>query len=274
MKDKSNRARRILAVLAVLSGTAVLLSACTTTVATTEPTATGGDRALPLGSEKVTLDPKEFSAEITNRYWPMKPGTQWTYRETDGTGAVMDVEVTATGATRKIANGITARVVRDTVSQDGAVVEDTFDWYAQDSKGAIWYLGEETAEFENGLVTSTAGSFEAGVDGAQPGILLPAEPRPGQKYRQEYYRGQAEDNGEVVSFTEMATVPLGHFTEVLLTRDTITIEPDVLQYKLYAPGVGPVQILDVAGPSAGREELVSVTAVPPDTGTGPLGEPR
>ena len=274
MKEETNRARRPLAVLAALGGTAVLLSACSTIVGTTEPTATGRDRALPLGSEKVTLDPKDFSVEITNRYWPMKPGTRWTYRESDGSGGVLDVVVTVTGDTRKIANGVTARVVRDTVSQGGAIVEDTIDWYAQDSQGAIWYLGEQTAEFENGVVTSTAGSFEAGVDGAQPGIVLPAEPLPGQKYRQEFYRGQAEDNGEVVSVTEMATVPLGHFTEVLLTRDTITIEPDVLQYKLYAPGVGPVLILDVAGPSAGREELVSVTAVPPDTGTGPLGEPR
>ncbi|WP_411720520.1 hypothetical protein, partial [Mycetocola sp.] len=190
-----------------------------------------------------------------------------------GEGGEQRVVITATGQTRKIANGITARVVRDTVTEGGEIVEDTFDWYAQDAVGNIWYLGEDTAEFENGEVVSTGGSFEAGVDGALPGIAMPADPRPGLAYRQEYLKGEAEDNGEVLSVREQVDVPHGHAENVLLTKDTITIEPDVLEYKLYAPGVGPVLVLGVSGGSA-REELISVEQVPDGTGTGPLGHPN
>ncbi len=140
-------------------------------------------------------------------------------------------------------------------------------------EGNVWYLGEDTAEFEDGEIVSTAGSFEAGVDGALPGIIVPAEPRPGMRYRQEYYEGEAEDNGEVLSTDEMADVPYGHFENMLLTKDTITIEPDVLEYKLYAPDVGPVLVLGVSGGS-GREELISMDLASPTAGTGPLGDPN
>jgi hypothetical protein len=135
-----------------------------------------------------------------------------------------------------IANGVTARVVRDTVTEDGEIVEDTFDWYAQDRDGNVWYFGEDTAEFEAGEIVSRAGSFEAGVDGALPGIIMPADPRPGLSYRQEYYQGEAEDNGVVLSVDELADVPFGHYEDMLLTRDTNALEPDVLEYKLYARG--------------------------------------
>jgi len=245
--------------------------AASTTTAATEAVRTAPS-GLPVGDQPVTLDPAGFTADITNPYWPMTPGTQWTYRETDGVGGELKVVITATNQTKMIANGITARVVRDTVTESGSIVEDTFDWYAQDATGNVWYLGEDTAEFENGKITSTKGSFEAGVDGALPGILLPANPQPGQAYRQEYYRGEAEDNGEVLSTAEMAQVPYGHFTGVLLTKDTITIEPNVQQLKMYARGVGPVLVLGVSG-TADREELLAVAQVPPGTGTGPLGTP-
>ncbi|MGH3317858.1 MAG: hypothetical protein ACRDO0_17090 [Nocardioidaceae bacterium] len=190
----------------------------------------------------------------------MRPGTRWIYREVDESGQEFRVVVTVTGATKRIANGVTARVVRDTVTTDRVVVEDTFDWYAQDADGNVWYLGEDTAEFEHGKVSSREGSFEAGVDGAMAGVAMPAKPAVGAAYRQEYYAGEAEDNGEVLSIDEMAEVPAGHFDHALLTKDTITIEPDVLEYKLYAPGVGPVLTLGISG-GAGREELVSHTQV-------------
>ena len=228
---------------------------------------------LPRGAEPVSLDPSDFTTEIDNPYWPMKPGTRWTYREIDEEGKKLEVVVVVTTETKTIANGITARVVRDVVSEEGEMVEDTKDWYAQDSSGNIWYMGEDTAEFEDGEITTKAGSFEAGVDGALPGIIMPADPWPGMKYRQEYYEGEAEDNGEVLSVDEMAEVPYGQFDEVLLTKDTITIEPDVLEYKLYARGIGPVLVLGISG-GAGREELVKVDRAPASAGIGPLGSPN
>ena len=237
----------------------------------TVPPATTFD--LPQGSEPVDLDPGDFTTEINNPYLPMEPGTRFTYQELTPDGETMEVVVIVTDTTRQIANGVTARVVRDTVTVDGEIVEDTFDWYAQDSLGNVWYFGEDTAEFEGGEVTTSAGSFEAGVDGALPGIIMPANPVPGMTYRQEYYQGEAEDNGEVLSISEMAEVPWGLFEDVLLTKDTITIEPGVLEYKLYARDVGLVLALDVAGGS-GREELVNVDTAPAGAGTGPLGSPN
>jgi hypothetical protein len=202
----------------------------------------------------------------------MVPGTRWTYREVGPDGEVMEVVVIVTNTTKQVANGVTARVVRDTVTQDGEIIEDTFDWYAQDQAGNVWYFGEDTAEFEDGVITTTAGSFEAGVDGALPGIIMPANATIGMKYRQEYYAGEAEDNGEVLSTDEMADVPFGHFEEMLLTKDTITIEPDVLEYKLYARDIGLVLTLGISG-GIGREELLDVDTAPEDAGTGSLGIP-
>ena len=235
----------------------------------------GSPRDLPQGAEPVDLDPKDFTTRIDNPYWPMDPGMRWTYRETDEEGAELKVVVTVSDQTKKIANGVTARVVRDTVTEDGELIEDTFDWYAQDSEGNIWYLGENTAEFENGKLVTKEGSFEAGVDGAQPGIIMPADPRDGMQYRQEYYKGEAEDNGEVLSTDEMAQVPFGQYDNALLTKDTITIEPNVLEYKLYAKDVGPVLTLGVSGGPGSREELINLdTASQKETeeaGSAPLG---
>ena len=248
-------------------------SAAAQGTASPEPSGTAappGD--LPVADEPVTLDPAEMTTEIDNPYFPMEPGTRWTYRETDAEGTEQTVVVTVTDQTREIANGVTARVVRDTVTEDGALVEDTLDWYAQDAAGNVWYLGEDTAEFTDGQVSSTAGSFEAGVDGAQPGILVPADPVPGMAYRQEYYAGEAEDHGAVLAVEEQAEVPYGRFADAVLTRDTTPLDPDLMEYKLYAPGVGPVMALGISGGSS-REELLTVDQAPAGFGTGPLGSP-
>ena len=180
------------------------------------------------------LDPDDFTPEVTNPWFPLKPGTRWTYRETTEDGEVVQVVVTATSVTRKIANGIMARVVRDTVTLDGQIIEDTLDWYAQDQDGTVWYLGEDTAEFEDGKITTREGSFEAGVDGAQAGVIMPASPEVGMAYRQEYYEGAAEDNGEVLALNESAEVPAGSYDALVKTADTTPLEPDVLEHKYYA----------------------------------------
>ncbi|MET1015337.1 MAG: hypothetical protein ABWX76_00880 [Leifsonia flava] len=261
-------------------GTSTLLLVCVSLAACTSadaPSASAGapsatrPAVLPQGDDAVDLDPADFTVNIDNEYWPMRPGTQWVYRETEG-GDVFTVTVTVTTATKMIANGVTARVVRDTVMRGEEIVEDTFDWYAQDDAGAIWYLGEDTAEFEGGEIVSREGSFEAGVDGALPGIAVPADPQPGMAYRQEYSAGQAEDSGAVLSVEELVEVQYGRFSEALLTRDTNALEPTAAELKFYARGVGPVLTLDVSGGN-GREELVDVTTVPEGAGTGPLGSP-
>ena len=211
--------------------------------------------ALPHGSEPVNLNPADFTTKIDNPYWPMKPGSRWVYRETDSEGAKQRVVVTVTRRTKLIANGVTARVVHDVVTEDGKPVEVTDDWYAQDRAGNIWYLGEDTTEYENGKPVSKQGSFEAGVDGAQPGVIMPARPKVGMRYRQEYYKGHAEDRARIFSRRERAEVPFGFFRQALMTREENPLEPRVLEYKFYARGVGPVLAVSVSGGSD-REELV------------------
>jgi hypothetical protein len=256
-------------------GTATSRSSETTSpsspVQATPPAATPA--VLPTGAMPVELDPGEFSADVTNPYWPLEPGTRWTYREALPDGGVSETVVVATTKTKRIANGITARVVRDTVRVDGEIIEDTYDWYAQDRAGNVWYLGEDTAEFEAGKITTREGSFEAGVDGAQAGVIMPADPQPGMRYRQEYYKGQAEDNGEVLSTRELVEVPSGRYQDALLTKDTTAIDPTIAEHKLYAPGLGLVLTLDVSGGS-GRDELIKVDKAPHTDGTGPLGHPN
>ena len=239
---------------------AVLVAACGRgSRAASDPPAAA--TTLPKGSQPVELDPGQFTTEIDNPYWPMTPGSRWVYREADGKGEVQRVEVVVTDQTKTIM-GIEARVVHDKVTaSDGALVENTLDWYAQDDKGNIWYLGEDTKEYENSKVTSTEGSWQAGVDGAQPGILLPARPTPGLAYRQEYYKGQAEDTAQVLSLDKRAKVPFGAFGDLLVTKDFTPLQPELLEHKFYAPGVGPVLVLTVKG-GASREELLRFDHTP------------
>jgi hypothetical protein len=215
--------------------------------------------ALPTGGERVDLDPAQFTVDITNRYWPMAPGDRWVYAETGADRTRLRGEVTVLDRTRTMPNGVEAREVHDQLTtEDGALVEDTLDWYAQDAGGNLWYLGEQTAEYEHGRVASTEGSWQAGRDGAQAGVLLPADPQPGTGYRQEYLEGKAEDAGFVLSTGEQVEVPAGHYGHTLLTRDTTPLEPDIEELKFYAPGVGPVLTVTVSG-GADREELIETS---------------
>ena len=250
--------RRAGVALLALGAVAVALAACGGDDEASSDNGAGAAGGLPQGSEPVELDPSEFTTEIDNPYWPMPVGARWVYSEVDSeSGERQRVVVTVTDETKRIANGVEARVVRDVVSDsNGDPVEITDDWYAQDAEGNIWYLGEDTAEYENGKVTTRAGSFEAGVDGAQAGVIMPAQPEPGLAYRQEYYEGEAEDEAVVLSLDEMVTGPTGHYTGVLMTKDLVPLEPKVSEHKFYARGIGPVLTLKISGGS-GREELVS-----------------
>jgi hypothetical protein len=250
--------RTLLILLAAVASAAALLTGCggssdqESEGQGSHSATTSGPHPLPQGSEPVELDPANFVSRIDNPYWPMSPGSKWVYREGD-----QRVEVTVTKRSKEIV-GIDATVVHDVLTEDGELVEDTWDWYAQDTAGNIWYLGEDTKEYENGKVKTTEGSWEAGVDGAQAGVIVPASPKVGMTYRQEYYRGQAEDAAEILSLDERAAVPFGSFDHVLKTKDYTPLEPDLIEHKFYAKGIGPVLTVTVSG-GGDREELIQFT---------------
>jgi hypothetical protein len=198
-----------------------------------------------------TIDPANFVAAVSNPYFPLVPGTTFRYRSEDE-----EITVSVTHDT-KVILGVTCTVVHDVAMVDGETAEDTFDWYAQDKDGNVWYFGEDTKAFENGQV-STEGSFEAGVDGAKPGIVIEGHPMVGDTYRQEYAPGVAEDRGEVLSLTESVTVAFGSFTNCLKTKDFTDLEPNHVENKVFCPNVGQVLAVAVQGGSD-REELVSIT---------------
>ena len=178
------------------------------------------------------------------------------YRTTTKDGEERNV-VTVTDQHESI-EGVVATVVHDVVLVGGKVLEDTHDWYAQDADGNVWYLGEDTKSYEGGTM-STEGTWKAGVDGAEAGIIMLADPDVGDFYRQEHYPGHAEDQGEVLSLDAKVSGPFGSWTGVLETRDTTPVEPDVVEHKFYAPGVGVVQESEVTGGEGEHSVLVEMT---------------
>ena len=201
-----------------------------------------------------TPDPADFTTTIDNPYLPLRPGTVWTYTSTGDEGAQKDV-VTVTDRTR-VVQGVTTVVVHDVVrAADGTMVEDTYDWYAQDRAGNVWYFGEDTTAFEKGK-PDKEGSWEAGKDGARAGIAMLAEPDVDDAYAQEYRKGVAEDRGKILSLTEKRTEPAGSYDDVLQTQDTTPLEPKLVERKYYAKGVGVVYEETIAG----GEEKVDLVA--------------
>jgi hypothetical protein len=216
----------------------------------------GGDRRV-LGPAH--LDPSDFVATVDNPYFPLAPGTVWEYKATEG-GRTERIVVTVLDRT-KMVDGVTATVVHDvaTTADGEKVVEDTYDWYAQDKAGSVWYLGEDTkAHGKKGV--STKGSWEAGVDGARAGLLMLAHPAVGKAYQQEYQKGEAEDRGEVLAIDEKVTGPTGSYDHVVKTADTTPLEPRLVENKWYAPGVGIVQEADLKG---GDETVTLVKLIRP-----------
>jgi hypothetical protein len=199
--------------------------------------------------------PKKFAPRVDNPWFPLVPGTTFVYRGTSDGHATRDV-VTVTHRTKMIA-GVRCTVVDDRVYEDGRLAERTTDWYAQDAGGTVGYFGEATAELdEHGKVTSTEGSWEAGRGGARAGIFMPARPRAGQSFRQEYLRGHAEDWFRVLNVSARVRVPYTSSRHALLTKEWTPLEPGVVDHKVYVRGVGLVQEASVKG---GHERLALVS---------------
>lgn len=198
--------------------------------------------AIPTPS----ADPSDFVATVDNPWFPLEPGTVRTYRLLDASGTRTET-VTVARDTR-VVQGVTTTVVHDvTTGKGGRVTEDTEDWYAQDVVGNVWKFG-------------TQGSWEAGVDDAEAGLVMAATPRVGDGYRRGYAAGVAEDVTEVLSLGERRSVPAGVFGDLLQTEDTSALTPGLVQRRYYAEGLGLVYVENVAGDS-GIVELVGVTPV-------------
>ena len=231
-----------------------LVTLITVGFSATGPATAGVAPAGPLRPE--LPPPGDFARRVDNPFFPLKPGTRWVYRG-HGSEAGERIVVRVLDRTRLVA-GIRATVVRDVVTEQGRVVEDTFDWYAQDRRGNVWYLGEATRAYDEDGTISTEGSWEAGVDGAEAGIQMWADPHVGRSYFQEYDAGNAEDVGEVLRTGVRVVSADKAYDDARLTMDSTPLEKDVTELKFYAPGVGTVLTLDVS-PAEGRTELVRVT---------------
>lgn len=203
------------------------------------------------------IRPQDFVASITNPFFTLKPGATFTYQTQTDTGTER-IEIVVTSATKQIM-GVTTTQVQDTVHVDTVLVEDTKDWYAQDQSGNVWYFGEAVDNYEGNQLKDHTGSWEAGVAGAQPGIIMKAHPKIGDSYRQEYSRGVAEDMADVVALDQTVAVPAGTFQNCLQTRDWSQLDPNLNEYKYYCAAVGGVvQEEDVAG-GPGKTQLVRLT---------------
>ena len=202
--------------------------------------------------------PAVWASAVTNQYYPLAPGTTYHF-EGDTPEGVETITTEVLAQTRTI-QGVVATSVRDRAFLDGELIEDTEDWFAQDEAGNVWYLGEDTKEYEGGQVVSTEGSWEWGVDGALPGIVMWADPAAhlNQEYQQEFYEGEAEDRGKVIATEASVTVPQGSFTGCIQTEDSTPLEPDLLERKTYCAGIGLTLEENLSG-TGERVELVDVT---------------
>ena len=201
--------------------------------------------AVAPGTQPIAAS--DFATSIDNPWFPLKKGYSWTSKGVKDGKPTVDT-YTVTGKT-KVIDGVTCSVIRDRLTDHGKVVEATWDWYAQDKQGNVWYMGEDTKEYDSaGNVKSTAGSWQTGVNGAGAGIFMPADPQIGPGGYQEYLKGEAEDQYTIISTTATITVPYGTFKNCLETRETTALEPNVVDHKYYVKGIGQVAEESVKGP--------------------------
>lgn len=217
-----------------------------------------GQPPKPEGDYSPQINPKDFTANINNKYFAFTPGTKLIYSGETEEGTER-IEVIAAHETKRVM-GVTAIVVQDRVWLDGELIEDTKDWYAQDKKGNVWYFGEDSKEIANGKVVSTKGSWEAGVDGAKPGIIMEENPKAGDSYRQEYYKGQAEDMAEVVALGVNIKTKYGSFSNCLQTREWTPLEPGADEYKYYCPEISNL-VYEVGVSGGSSVQLVDIEKV-------------
>ena len=229
------------------------ISAAVVAAGATASVQTSGHEASPASAPAVRM--AQFDQPQQNPYFPLRPGTVSRYRGSED-GERFRETVTVTARTKTIL-GVRTTVVRDILRRaDGSLAEKTFDWYAADNDGNVWYFGEDTATYVDGHLESREGSWQAGVHGAVPGTIMPADPRPTDAYRQEFLRGHAEDQAWIVQRHTHVTVPLGTFDDVVRSFEWTRLEPRVMSIKLYAPGLGIVKEQDMAG---GNERFVLVS---------------
>lgn len=263
-----NRPTKTLTVVAIVATSAIVLTSCSSgsnntssppsdATSTSSPGSSQTPASTSAPSYHVTIDPANFTTKIDHPYFPLKPGTTRLFKGTRD-GAPHDTEVVVTHRTRTVM-GVTCVVVEDTVTSNGALVEKTEDWYAQDKEGTVWYFGENTAEYVNGAVSSTHGSWEAGVDNAQPGVIMHAQPKVGEEYYQEYRPGEAEDRARILTDNTRVHVPFGSFSHVITTKDSDPLNPDKTDRKWYAPGVGIVHSIRIMSDHHEEMSLVDVT---------------
>ena|SRR5579859_1815930 len=200
----------------------------------------------PGSSYHPAIRPSDFSPDITNAWFPLRPGTTYLYTGTkDGKKAL---DVFQVSSATKAVDGVLTRVVNDRLFLDNVLEERTADYYAQDRCGNVWYFGEDTATLDSsGRVTDRSGSFHAGVNSAQPGVYIQAQPQLGRWFRQEWSPGQAEDQFRALSTSATVTVRYGSFRHALRTEERTALEPGVVDNKYYVRGLGVAEELSVKG---------------------------
>ena len=238
---KTNKIKSILFTIALIGMILIFVSGCATS--------TTNEIYDPQ------INPADFISGVNNKYFSLIPGRTLIYEAKTDEGTER-IEVTTLNETRTVM-GVECMIVWDRVFLNDELMEDTLDWFAQDKEGNVWYFGEDSKEIKDGQVISRAGSWESGIDKAKPGIIMSANPEIGVQYRQEYYKGQAEDMGEVIAIDEKVEVPYGSFEHCLKTRDWTPLEKNTDEYKYYSSEIGAV-VLELGVYSKERVELVDI----------------